>query len=484
MLTKQAYFVCRWLLLSSRVVAVLASSLYSFTCSAQPQTNYQRVLSFGPTRASGIQPRGRLLEGADGFLYGTAYTGGSSNLGAVFKMDNKGGNYSVLHSFSDGEFPYSGLIQVSDGTLYGTTTAGGAHNGGTLFKLQTDGSGFAAVLDFGATNGDVVGPLGGLIQGADGWLYGTSSDGGLNGFGAVYKVTAAGSNYSILYNFGGLLGGNDGSQPAAALFQGADGVLYGTTEAGGSNNMGTVFKLGADGSTYQILHHFMGTPGDGRMPLSSVVQGIDGFLYGTTYYGGANDIGAIFKMDTNGNNFAVLRDFSGPADGDQPVAGLTRGSDGTLYGTTRYGGPSDAGVAFRVNGDGGGFIILHAFSVLSEDGAQPFAPLMIGNDGALYGNTFYGGAYLTNGANGTVFRLFSYPPLIRIESMNPSTTGVGLNFSGGAAGQIYQIQAAADLSTHAWQVLGSATATIDGSFQFIDPSPPTNSARFYRSALP
>lgn len=461
---------------------MLACSFHCLTCLAQPQTNYQRLLSCGPTRQYGIAPRGRLLEGMDGFLYGTTYAGGNSNLGTVFKMDRKGGNFSVLHSFSDGQFPYAGLIQTSDGTLYGTTTGGGAYGGGTIFKLQPDGAGFAAVFDFGVTNGDALAPLGDLILGADQWLYGTSSDGGINGFGAIFKVTPAGSNYTILYNFAGQAA-TDGAQPVAALFQGSNGVLYGTTQTGGSNNMGTVYKLNTDGSSYQILHHFMGAPGDGRMPLSSLLQGTDGALYGTTYYGGANDIGTVFRIDTNGN-FAVSRDFSGAQDGSQPIGGLAVGSDGTFYGATRYGGPFDAGVAFRLAFDGSGFSILHAFEVLSADGAQPFAPLIFGNDGALYGSTFYGGSYLTNGASGTVFRLFSFPPLITIDNVNLNTTGVTLNFSGGAAGRSYQIQAAADPSAHAWQVLGSATAAIDGTFQFFDLSPPTNSARFYRSAVP
>jgi uncharacterized repeat protein (TIGR03803 family) len=405
-------------------------------------------------------------------------------LGTVFKMNHQGGNFSVLHSFSDGEFPYAGLVQVSNGTLYGTTTGGGENAGGTLFKLQPDGSGFAAVIDFGATNGDVVGPLGGLILGADQWLYGTSSSGGIYGQGTVFKVMPPDTNYTILYHFEGLPGANDGSQPVAALFQGAGGVLYGTTQGGGSNNMGTVFRLNTDGTGYQVIHHFMGTPGDGKMPLGSLVQGTDGFLYGTTYYGGAGDIGTIFKVGTNGDNFVVLRSFSGETDGGQPVNGLTLGSNNTLYGATRFGGALDSGIAFSLTNNGTGFSILHVFGVLSDDGAQPFAPLMFGADGSLYGSTFYGGAYYTNGANGTVFRLFAYPPLVRIDKMTLSATNVTLAFSGAAAGQVYQIQAAADPSPGAWTVLGSSTAALDGTFSFIDTSPPTNSARLYRSASP
>lgn len=481
--TKAPYLQVRGNLFFCTVATLFLSSFLCLICSAQP-TNYQRLSSFGPTPQSGIAPRGRLLQGLDGFLYGTTYAGGSSNLGTVFKVGRQGSSFTVLHSFSDGEFPYAGLVQDSDGTLYGTTTGGGAYGGGIVYRIQMDGSGFARVLNFGVTNGDAVGPLGGLMQGVDHWLYGTTSGGGVYGSGTVFKLTTAGSGYTILRSFVALADSNDGSQPVAALIQGADGFLYGITQTGGSNNLGTAFKLNTDGSGYQILHHFTGSQGDGQMPLGSLVQGPGGFLYGTTYYGGANNIGTIFKVDTNGDNYAVLRSFSGSADGGQPVSGLTLGSDGTLYGTTRYGGPFDSGVAYSVGGGGESFTVLRAFATMTEDGAQPFASLMIGSDGALYGSTFYGGAYLTNGVNGTVFRLFSYPPSITIDSMNLSSTGVSLNFSGGAAGQYYQIQAAADPSAHAWQVLGSALATTDGIFSFVDPSPPTNSSRFYRSAVP
>src|SRR5215831_2743177 len=123
MLTKTPYLKVRGNLFFSGAATLFLSSFLCIICSAQP-TNYQRLLSFGPTPQSGTAPRGRLLQGLDGFLYGTTYAGGSSNLGTIFKVGRQGSNFTVLHSFSDGEFPYAGLIQDSDGTLYGTTTGG------------------------------------------------------------------------------------------------------------------------------------------------------------------------------------------------------------------------------------------------------------------------------------------------------------------------------------------------------------------------
>ncbi|HEV2207706.1 MAG TPA: choice-of-anchor tandem repeat GloVer-containing protein [Verrucomicrobiae bacterium] len=449
---------------------------------AQAETNYQRILSTGPTSANGSFPRGQLLEGQDGFLYGTTYAGGSNNLGTVFKVAKNGAHFSLLHSFNDGDFPYAGVVQGSNGTLFGTTSGGGTNNGGTLYRINPDGTGFSVLVNFGVTNGDAVAPAAGLAQGADGALYGTASNGGTNNLGAIFKINQDGGNYSLLYSFGSTSG--DGTLPFGALVQGRDGALYGTTQSGGTSNLGTVFKLNPDGSGYQILHNFTGPAADGRLPLGTLVQGADDFLYGTTYYGGTNDLGAIFKIDTNGNNYAVLRSFAAGQDGSQPVAGLARGTDGALYGSTRYGGSADSGFVFKLNGDGSGFTVLHVFSQLTSDGAQSFAPLLLGSDGALYGTTFYGGSFSTNGANGTVFRLFPFPPAITITAITLSPTGTSLTFVGGAAGQTYSIQAAPDPVLGPWQTIGSRVAAIDGTFAFIDPASPVQTTRFYRTSLP
>ncbi|MGH7972207.1 MAG: choice-of-anchor tandem repeat GloVer-containing protein, partial [Limisphaerales bacterium] len=344
------------------------------------------------------------------------------------------------------------------------------------------GTGFTVLVNFGVTNGDALAPAAGVTKGADGAIYGTTSNGGTNNMGAIFKINQDGGDYTLLYHFGA--SSTDGTVPFGALAQGRDGALYGTTQTGGTSNLGTVFKLNPDGTGYLILHNFTGPAADGRLPLGTLVQGDDDFLYGTTYYGGTNDLGAIFKVDTNGNNYAVLRSFAAGQDGSQPVAGLARGTDGALYGTTRYGGSADSWFVFKLNGDGSGFTVLHVFSQLTADGAQSFAPLLLGSDGALYGTTFYGGSYTTNGANGTVFRLFPYPPLITITCLTLSPTVTSLTFVGGAAGQSYSIQAAPDPVLGPWQTIGSSMAAIDGTFGFIDPAAPIQHTRFYRTSLP
>lgn len=463
-------------------LCVLAACCLS--CLAQPQTNYQRIVSFGPTITKGSFLRGQLLEGADGFLYGTSYAGGSNNLGTIFKVDKKGGRFAQLHSFSDGSLPYAGLVQAADGSLYGTSAGGGSNNGGTVFTLATNGTGYQVLLDMGATNGDAISPAGGLAISQDGVLYGTTTAGGDYNFGTVFRVKTDGSDYRILYSFAGTNLNSDGTGPFGTLLLASDGAIYGTTQAGGTNGYGTIFKIFTDGNGYQVLHHFMGSTTDGQLPMGALTQDADGMLYGTTYYGGTNALGTVYKVDTNGINFALIHSFSGVTDGSQPVAGVVARSDGYLYGTARYGGASDAGMAYRMALDGSDFTVLHSFAQMDLDGAQPIACLMFGSDGAIYGSTFYGGAYLTNGVNGTIFRLFGYPPKIAIDSLKRASGNIALTFSGGAAGQTYQIQSADVIAADQWQIIGSAIAAIDGSFNYTDTNTPAVSKRFYRTLYP
>src|SRR6266436_5430807 len=149
-------------------------------------------------------------------------------------------------------------------------------------------------------------PIGQLIEGSDGRLYGTASRSDFLAPGAVFRVNKDGSGYSALWKFGVVT--NDGLNSWGGLVEGTDGSLFGTTYSGGTNNLGTVFKLtsaGGDGYTNKILKSFTGLNGDGANPTCKLIIGIDGWLYGTTYNGGSNNVGIVFKMQTNGANFTV-----------------------------------------------------------------------------------------------------------------------------------------------------------------------------------
>ncbi|HYG35416.1 MAG TPA: choice-of-anchor tandem repeat GloVer-containing protein, partial [Clostridia bacterium] len=255
--------------------------------------------------------------------------------------------------------PTAALVQGPDGTLFGTTQFGGTAGGGTLFKLSTNGTDFALLYNFGTLPEDPLSPQAPLCLGSDGALYGTTSAGGASaaggasGYGAVFRINADGSEPTVLHSF--MPSQGDGQRPYGGLVQGSDGNLYGTTQEGGitadggSIGFGTVFKIQPDGTDFSILHHFNPADGDGKYPNSALVIGNDGALYGTTEFGGKHNLGSVFRLKANGSDYQVLYSFgSRPGDGSYPKAPLVRASDGGLFGTAQFGGDNDLGTIFRL----------------------------------------------------------------------------------------------------------------------------------------
>lgn len=244
------------------------------------------------------------LTSARGQFYGSATIGGvvsptySGGYGTLFKFI-PGQSIDVLRQFNptsttvDAGFPTGPLLLASDGNLYWTSLGGGSSKSGdgTVFKLDSKDR-FSIVHSFIGTDGQ--GPLGGLVQGRNGVLYGTTNAGGKTNQGAVFGMTAAGK-VTVLHSFGDPSVPHDGQTPVAGLVFGRDGNLYGTTSAGGSAGQGTVFRMTTEGKE-TILHSFSTTPEDGMNPSGVLTLGMDGNLYGSTPWGGANASGTIFKV--------------------------------------------------------------------------------------------------------------------------------------------------------------------------------------------
>ena len=262
----------------------------------------------------GTSPWGSLLLASDGNFYGMAtnYGLGGSGYGTVLKI-TRTGVVTVLHSFAggsaDGAHPYGSLIEATDGNFYGMTSAGGASNKGVVIRITPAGTGtilhsFAG----GAADGDT--PLGSLIQGSDGNLYGMTSTGGTTNNGTVFKMDLTGVE-TLLYSFGS--SPNDGGIPAyGALVEGTDGNFYGTAGQGGALANGTIFSITAAGIE-TVLYSF-GTA-TGANPESSLTQASDGSFWGTTLNGGAGGNGTVFKVTSTGA-LTVMHSFLGPpADG-------------------------------------------------------------------------------------------------------------------------------------------------------------------------
>jgi uncharacterized repeat protein (TIGR03803 family) len=365
------------------VLAVVAACLFAATAVAQTYTVLKPFNS-----SDGHSPAGGLLQATDGNLYGTTQSGGANGNGTIFRIDTSGSTFTTLHSFAgsptEGAGPLAGLIQATDGNLYGTTFGGGPDNDGTIFKIDTNGSTFTTLHSFAAGNPDGYYPFGGLIQATDGYLYGTTSNGGANVQGTIFKIDTDGTTFTTLHSFAG----SDGWSPEAGLIQGTDGYLYGTTYAGGANNNGTIFKINTSGSAFTMLHDFAGS--DGSASSAGLIQATDGNLYGTTVSGGANNGGTIFRISTSGSAFATVHSLGGSGEGYGPFAGVVQATDGKLYGTTFDGGANSSGTIFKVDTTGSTFTTLHSFS--GSGGTFPSADLIQATDGNIYGTTPHGGA--------------------------------------------------------------------------------------------
>jgi uncharacterized repeat protein (TIGR03803 family) len=309
--------------------------------------------------------------------------------------------FEVLYTFGGPLFsaqdPLAGLIQGADGRFYGTTSGGAPNTAGTIFRINADGSGFTELYSFNySTDGGT--PQAALLQGKDGRLYGTTDGGGANDAGTIFSIGTDGSGFTVLRT---LVPATDGAYPTAALIQGTDGLLYGTAAGGGVNNCGSIFSIAPDGSGFTVLR-LLDDTNDGAGP-QGLLQAKDGRLYGCAINGGPTSSGGtIFSIAPDGSGFTVLRDLMAPTDGGAAFATLVQGNDGRLYGTASNGGANYAdnfsGTIFSIAMDGTGFTVLHSFTSGTE-GGYPLAGLIQASDGNLYGTTSQAGP---NG-NGTIF---------------------------------------------------------------------------------
>ncbi|HEY3043433.1 MAG TPA: choice-of-anchor tandem repeat GloVer-containing protein, partial [Vicinamibacterales bacterium] len=320
--------------------------------------------------------------------------------------------YQVVKGFEapflNGALPYAGVIQGTDGSFYGTTLQGGASGAGTVFKL--DAAGTLTTLHSFTGGSDGANPHAGLIRATDGSFYGTTTyGGGASGVGTVFKLDAAGT-LMTLHSFSS---GSDGAYPYAGVIQATDRSFYGTTYTSDPTGVGTVFKLDAAG-TLTTLHRFS-RGSDGSFPYAGVIQATDGSFYGTTTWGGASDAGTVFKLDGAGT-LTTLHSFTGDSDGAYPYAGVIQATDGSFYGTTTQGGASGVGTVFKLD-PAGTLTTLHSFTN-GSDSAYPYAGLIQATDGSFYGTTDGGGG----ASGGTVFKL---DPAGTLTTLHSFTGGEG-----------------------------------------------------------
>jgi len=356
--------------------------------TAAVQADYRILHHFTGNANDGATPYGSLIQSGS-TLYGMTYGGGSGNLGTVFRMNADGTGFQVLHSLisagSDGQWPIGSLI-FYDSMLYGMAASAGTSYGGTIFRLDLNGAGFQVLRRFTVSDG--MWPWSSLLQSGS-VLYGLNTYGGStsgwNGKGTAFRINADGTGFQVVHTFAG--GANDGIGPHGSFMQ-SGSTLYATTLVGGSRNLGTLFKINPDGTGFQLLHHFAGGGSEGSRPYNVTLVQSGSTFYGLTMNGGSRDMGTIFRMDADGTGFGLLHSFLGGREGQKPFGSLIL-SGSVLYGMTSDENTGTDGTIFRINTDGAGFQVLHRFN--GADGRDPCGSLLL-CDSTLYGMTSQGGS--------------------------------------------------------------------------------------------
>jgi uncharacterized repeat protein (TIGR03803 family) len=347
-------------ILRAALTALFAVNCFStIVAVAQTEKPLHSFYFNPPFLYDGKQPQGSVIMDAAGNLYGTASTGGAGKgYGIVFEISptsTGGWSYHIIHNFAtieDGHFPRCGLVMDAAGNLYGTTSEGGFSNSGTVFELSpASGGGWTEkVIHMFAGRADGLFPYASLIFDSAGNLYGTTQQGGTQNGGIVFKLSPNGDGTWTKTSIHNFAGPKDGKQPIANLTMDASGNLFGTTLVGGTNAYGTVFELSPSGSSWTetVLYNFADNGVDPEYPSAGVVLDSAGNVYGTGLNGGQFNQGAVFELSNSGGTWTetILHnfDYSNNYDGIDPAANLIFDSAGNLYGTTSAGGRSKLGI--------------------------------------------------------------------------------------------------------------------------------------------
>jgi uncharacterized repeat protein (TIGR03803 family) len=483
------------------------------------------IYQFGGVNAI---PGAELTLGPNGQLFGTTYGGADADgTGSIYELVPNGKGafaFNTLYRFdtayspaNDGQYPDAGLTLSPDGTtLYGTTQQGGS-GGGVIFSLNIAQSEGAAVksglpqpkntsagfivqhtlnsaTDGGAPHGTFVTIHNETVKQV--LFFGTCSSYGPNSAGSAFRIA---ENDNLLESDRVFLSydyftPNDGKNPQGKLASGASGrasgsvqkslikanvatnidpatvTLYGITKSGGSNNWGTVYKVDGDGSNYMMLHSFSFSTTDGAGPQGGLVLS-GNTLYGTTPGGGNNYAGTVFKINTGGSGFQIIKNFDYATTGYSPQGDLIL-SGSTLYGTTYAGGMNGGGTVYSINTSGSNFMVLHSFSApvydtnvnsatygafTNSDGGWSVAGLLLSGY-TLYGTTPYGG---TNGV-GTAYEIILPSP----PSLNIAPSGGGVKISWPSSATNFVLQQNPNLATTNWSTNSVAIAN-DGTNKSI-----------------
>ncbi|MBS1581486.1 MAG: hypothetical protein JST66_04715 [Bacteroidetes bacterium] len=335
--------------------------------------------------------RSDLLKATDGKYYGVTAYGGDNGLGTLFRFDPATNAYNVLFymTATSGSYPDRGLVQAPNGKLYGVCRNGGANSKGTLFEYNITTSTFTKRADFNGTNGQT--PRGRMALAANGKLYGTTELGGTNNVGVVFEFDPATNALANRFS----LASATGSGPATGPIAASNGLLYGVTQGGGSASVGTLYSFNPTGFVYTKLVDM--SVANGTAPIAELVQAVDGLLYGTASAGGANGNGTLFRYDIATPAFSKRYDFAA-ASGSMPLGRMVQAADGLLYGMTSSGGTASKGVLYSFDPATSTYTAVRMLAL--NNIANPYAGLLEDPAGTFVGGTDLGGSF----GQGVIFK--------------------------------------------------------------------------------
>jgi len=361
---------------------------------------------------NGQYPYGDLLGDSSGNLFGTTNQGGNDHDGTLFEWVKSTGAISILASFngSNGESPNGGLVEDANGNLFGTANDGGAHRDGTLFEWVKSSGAISVLASFSGGNG--ARPAGGLVEDTTGNLFGTTGLGGSHGDGAVFEWVKNSHTIAVLASFNGA----NGKFPSD-LTADSSGNLFGTTARSGAHGAGTVFEWVKSSGAIALLASFQASPGGALAHYSALVEDGSGNLFGTSEFGGSG-YGSVFEWVRSSGTITDLASFDGSTNAF-PYGGLVEDGSGNLFGTTSQGGIYGVGTVFEWVKSSGTISDLASFN--GFDGNEPQTGLVEDSSGNLFGTTAMGG---TDGQTGAVFEwVKSTGVLSHLASFNGSQGG-------------------------------------------------------------
>ncbi|MEM1219565.1 MAG: choice-of-anchor tandem repeat GloVer-containing protein, partial [Bacteroidota bacterium] len=337
---------------------------------------YTKLIDFSNSTTGEFSYSGLILA-SNQKMYGTTERGGGGQ-GTIFEFDPVSETISVLHVFTgaDGENSLSGLLETNPGILYGMTESGGANDDGTLFEYDLNTSTFTKKVDF---EQGTVGfrPNGEFFQASDGKLYATLSSGAISS-GTVFAYTPGDTNIQIVIEFETTL---SGAEPTDQLCLAQNGKVYGFTTDGGAEDRGVLFEIDPGTGQYTVLYDFVDLA-DGRT-LEGPLVTIGNTIYGVASNGGsALSFGTLFSYDLDTGIFTVEHEFE-DATGRNPGAGLIVTSQGTLVGTA-LNGSAVTGNIFEFDPTTGTYAVLFEFDI-TVTGSFVKAPLLEYEPGVFYG---------------------------------------------------------------------------------------------------